>query len=263
MEGKKYLWTLSEQGKCNPHPHNDIIITIIIRYTAILTNIENGKMKIISGQSLMQQLVSDPHVFRGGTTLTKVPTATKDHFKKLISEAIEEYSQDQNDEPKRKHGRSGKKKVSKPKKIEMPGRRVSMTEDRWGGNPNIEWIGVITRPLTFKRNGKTVRGLEVTSYHVTSHTHIIPHLVTCVPQVRWSNGEKEPFSYSELVDSLIEEVDDSLDVFNEDHWYPLDMGHEVMVEEDPLEYPDGERPSVLYGYYSDPSIVCFSFGDNV
>ena len=97
---------------------------------------------------------------------------------------------------------------------------------------------------------------------MSRHTHIIPHLVTCVPQVRWSNGEKEPFSYSELVDSLIEEVDDSLDVFNEDHWYPLDMGHEVMVEEDPLEYPDGERPSVLYGYYSDPSIVCFSFGDN-
>ena len=82
-------------------------------------------------------------------------------------------------------------------------------------------------------------------------------------EVLWSNGEREPFRYNELIPCLITVTvgDDDLDVFDKDKWYPLDLGKEILVKEDTDLYPEGERPAMLYAYFSDPSIVCLDFGD--
>ena len=112
--------------------------------------------------SILECLCKDPHIFRNATDTKSLDDSVRKYWQRLITKCKEKRAELINERSSVTDTRVRKRKRRVPKDP-LIGRRVSMSGDVWGLNPNLEYVGVITRQRRFRYKGKmtTVRNCVI------------------------------------------------------------------------------------------------------
>ena len=171
-------------------------------YETLVKRIEEGKLCILPARSIEDIVIQARAVFRGDELTEDAAQRLQDRReyyvdmvqdcrkKRLEMTVAAAESSVTTKKKKRKRGRSKQKKKDNRQKedgrIQLVGRKVTMRGDVWFMNPNLVFIGKITKRETYRGRGKGKARKMVDGY-----------------LVKWSDGKWENWPYESLVPCLV------------------------------------------------------------